>query len=628
MASGLRKLARRLVAASAAAAAVVVLGQPAVAGLEVKWKDVRNPFFGNALYNLYQDKNFTGLVKLTAALEQNKIPDQIDEAEVARVMLLLSYGQHRTASARLIDLLTKERVHEDVRNHIWFYLAKIRYQRGFFNQAEGALANITGALPWELEQQLQAFSALLLMDRRQYPMAVRVLSDVKGRTGGVPFARFNMGVSHLKADKESDALPLLENIARMEVTNDETRALRDRANNALGFIYMHKKEPEKARGHFEQVHLQGPDSNEALLGLGWSHYVGGNFERALVPWIELTGRNPAETTVQEALVAVPFTFAKLEGYVQAIEYYEKALKTLKAENARVDAIMASVKRGEYFDVLLDQRYDGEAGWMGDVQQLPVAPESYYFTQMLSRHDYQEALKNYRDLRFLQERLISWNNKIDAFEDASNTWVRDVDARAAKLGDVAQTENIKRLRNLYDAYLREQVRVEEGRDAMALATVEEQEKLARLDELAAQVQLVADTALAARYNKRIALMRGRVQWKVRGEFSSRLHALKDTMKEIDQAILDAASRQNNLQGVSKGAHYTAQTYGRRFNELRTRIRVMQPNVDQALKEAEVYLKQFALEDLERRKHIVEQFLAQVSFSVGQTHDQAGGGKKRK
>ncbi len=71
----------------------------------------------------------------------DRVAPHADEAEVLRGGLLLSYGMHREAGEIFAQLIDKGAA-PPVRDRAWFYLAKIRYQRGFIAQAEDALGRI------------------------------------------------------------------------------------------------------------------------------------------------------------------------------------------------------------------------------------------------------------------------------------------------------------------------------------------------------------------------------------------------------------------------------------------------------------------------------------------------------
>ena len=84
--------------------------------------------------------------------------------------------------------------------------------------------------------------------------------------------------------------------------------------------------------------------------------------------------------------------------------------------------------------------DGKApqrGWFWQLQELPDAPESRYLYPILAGNDFQEGLKNYRDLAFLgstlarwDENMIVYNDMIDAREKAYAERIPRVDALLA------------------------------------------------------------------------------------------------------------------------------------------------------------------------------------------------------
>ena len=66
--------------------------------------------------------------------------------------MLLSYGLHREAGEIFAQLIERG-ASPAVRDRAWFYLAKIRYQRGFLAEAEEAIARIENHLPADLDEE-------------------------------------------------------------------------------------------------------------------------------------------------------------------------------------------------------------------------------------------------------------------------------------------------------------------------------------------------------------------------------------------------------------------------------------------------------------------------------------------
>ena len=85
----------------------------------------------------------------------------------------------------------------------------------------------------------------------------------------------------MRQDRLADADPFLTGVGTASVVTPEMIALKDRANLALGFAYLQKKNPQKARLALERVRLSGPYSNKALLALGWADAQLGDYKSAL-----------------------------------------------------------------------------------------------------------------------------------------------------------------------------------------------------------------------------------------------------------------------------------------------------------------------------------------------------------
>ena len=98
--------------------------------------------------------------------------------------------------------------------------------------------------------------------------------------------------------------------AREGAADEEQRALRDRANVALGFAALGNQLGADARRYFERVRLHGADSGKALLGYGWAMLELGEPKHALVPFGDLRERPVSDPASVEAHIAVPYALAE------------------------------------------------------------------------------------------------------------------------------------------------------------------------------------------------------------------------------------------------------------------------------------------------------------------------------
>ena len=162
--------------------------------------------------------------------------------------------------------------------------------------------------------------------------------------------------------------------------------------------------------------MSGPFSNRALLGSGWADASRGLYERALVPWSILAQREVTDPAVQEALLAVPYAYGKLNIYGKAALLYGKALDVFGNEVDKLGVSITSIKEGKFLKALTREELKQDSDWVVKLRKLPDTPETYYLLQLMASHDFQESLKNYLDLHELQKKLGGWEGDLDAFED--------------------------------------------------------------------------------------------------------------------------------------------------------------------------------------------------------------------
>src|SRR5258706_5910579 len=271
---------------------------------------VADPHFGEVLFYFFQEDYFSALTRLMAAQHLARVPHHVEEAELLRGGMLLSYGLHQEAG-RIFQALIDAGAPPSVRDRAWFYLAKIRYQRGYVAEAEDAIARVRNPLPGDLQDERLVSHAVLLLRQKQYPQAIAMLRQTSRRSGWAAYGHYNLGVALILAGERDAGVELLDEIGRDRARGEERAALRDKANVALAYAFLQGGAPARAEPYLERVRLNGLLSNKALLGLGWAHASLNRYERALAPWMELTDRPTADTAVQESLLAVPYARRQL-----------------------------------------------------------------------------------------------------------------------------------------------------------------------------------------------------------------------------------------------------------------------------------------------------------------------------
>ena len=448
---------------------------------------IKDPHYGDVLFEFFQDEYFPAITGLMVSQHFDRVAHHADEAEVLRGGLLLSYGMHKEAGAIFNQLIARGAA-PPVRDRAWYYLARIRYQRGVPEEAEEALGRIDGVLPSPLEEDRQLLRAQVRMAHGDYAGAASVLdamTDVPSGffwNRGKPvnlFARYNLGVALIRSGGTERGNALLDQIGQMPAPDEETRTLRDRANVALGFTALQQGRPAEARRVLERVRLQGPQSNKALLGFGWAAAALKNPRQALVPWTELAGRDSSDAAVLEARIALPYAYAELGAGVKALALYQEALKTFDDEHRKLDESIAAIRAGKLVEGLLARNPRDDMGWFQNIQELPELPHAAHLTPVLAEHAFQEAFKNYRDLLFLGRNLAEWKEKIALYDDIIANRRQGYAERLPKVRERAQGLDIGGLARRRDTLEADLLAAQTRGDGEAFADANERRLLDRV-----------------------------------------------------------------------------------------------------------------------------------------------------
>jgi len=331
-------------------------------------------------------------------------------------------------------------------------------------------ARLHGVAP-SADFQLQLAEALQGFDLTRAPAVYKDSAGADAREGdgmAQSYADYNRGVSLMKDGQGAAGEALLAAVAAGKADTPESAALRDRANLVLGYAQLRNRTGGNAVPLFSSVRSPGPYANAALLGLGWALLApSGNgqntsrqtqgaapfqripvllqpqltgdiatlkrhepyslkpatpqeeqaLRRALVPWVELTGRDPLDPAVQEGMIAIPYALNHIGAYEEAQEDYVRAVKLLEAVDVQLDVAKQRVGDGQMIQAL-DTReaanngwpwwlaaYPKEHWWLADDPSQPLgAPETFYLQHLMAGDDFRAALQDFHDLRLLSDAL--------------------------------------------------------------------------------------------------------------------------------------------------------------------------------------------------------------------------------
>jgi hypothetical protein len=590
---------------------------------------VRDLHYGDVLFLYFQNDDahdFEALTRLLAYEHWGRLPHHEDDAQLLAAGLYLQLGMHNEAGERFAKLLNND-VPTGVRNRAWFYLAQIWYVRGYLDRAESALRKVNGRMSPDLEAQKELLLANVLMHEGNYDEAIRLLSGWRGGPVWSAYARFNLGVALVRNNRLSDAAPFLAAVGGILPDTPELAALRDRANLALGFAYLQANQPDRARPALARVRLTGPYSNKALLGIGWADAALGDYRAALTPWMELRSRDVLDAAVQESYLAVPYAFSKLNANAQSAEYYESAVSSFEAENGRLDQAIGRIENGELLRQVLEQDQNGESGplaphgWFRDVKKLPDSAEAPYLYAVLAGHDFQEGVKNYRDLVYMNSTLERWGDSMAAFQDMIDTRERAYAERLPRTDALLASGAVAKLQQR-DAALEDELRAIEARhDVAALGSDTEREQWARVQRVEAALVGLPDTPETAELRARLALVKGVLYFRLNDAYGARLWQQHRGLRDLTLTLQEAQSRWIRVERARKNMPQNTGEFAARVAALHERIVGLQGRLADTEQKQNAYLAQVAVQELEQQKARLATYQIQARFALATMYDRA-------
>jgi len=593
---------------------------PAVALSDVlRTGEVRALYFGEVLFHFYQDDHFTALNHLLAAREQGRLDAHADDAELLLGGLYLHYGQHLQAEA-IFDQLLTESVNPRVRDRAWFYLGKVRYQRSLFAEALAALERIEGQLPHALAAELPMLQAQAHMALGDFAAAAAVLDRWRGPEDWVPYARYNLGVALVRLGRFEQGAAVLDQLGRRSAATAELRNLRDQANLALGYALLQQDQFDQAVPVLSRVRLAGAFANRALLGVGWAEAARDNYQSALTPWLTLKDRDLLDSAVQESLLAVPYAFGRLDAHSSAASEYQAALVAYDREIGRLDVAIEQAREGGLIAAVLADDDPAIAHWYWQLDAVPDALETRYLFHLIAHHDFQEGLRNFRDLLALEKHLDEWHEKLLTYEHMVATqrlaWQQREPVVAGRLAEV----DLNALQAQRDALARRLEQAAASRDISALATGDEQMYWQWLEELE---QGPAFAAAPAATRERHRLLKGSLIWQLDADFEYRLWQQGQRLRALDEALLEAGQRDQLIAGVRATAPDSLADYAERIAAVRPRLEQMRQQIAAARTRQSGQLVAQAIGELGEQRDRLQAYRLEAQFALATIYDRATG-----
>ena len=589
---------------------------------DIKLQDLA---YGEILYHYYRGDEISALTRILIANKNNQLPNHSNSAELLSGVIYLNLGMLTKAQGIFNRLLSKEDLKHELIAKIEFYLAKLHYKQGDFEQAKRRLLNIYSVLDTKLaDESLIMLSNIDLYDG-QLQSARDWLKQISRDSEFLSYSRYNLGILWLKDGKLANALPFLTKVYFTFEPTDVQRSLQDKAKVALGYHYLKSKNFEKARAQFLSVRLKSPYTNKALLGAGWTYIENEQYEKALSHWLELSKKDVRDIAVQEALLAIPYAYQKLEAMDLSLRHYLKASDSYQNQIKIIEKIEKKIEKGKFIKKLLSKLK--KANRKNKTNAAVVDSElfgddyDYYIYELIAKNKFNEDYRSFQKIGQLDLMLEHWEKQLPMFSEmlkanqiSFNKKIPKIDAYIDKGLLEKYIINSKQIDN-------ELEQISRSENLHLLATSEQKKLYERISRLEKRLKIIPAEMINAEQLEKVRRAKGVLQWQFEENKADKIWQLRKEKDNLDEMLKTTNKRTAALESARSYALTRFSGYQAKIDEGEARLTELQARISSELDIQSDQITGQILSVLKRRKITLEHFLLQADLAIARLHEQA-------
>lgn len=577
---------------------------------------VENIEYGQALFDYFQKDDLAAITQLLVAEQRARSQKQTEESALLLADLFYSYGLYGESNLLFSQLLGKE-TSQGIKNRVWFNLAKLNYEQGEYAAVQDLLSKITQALSANIEPERQYLLANLYLVNQQYKEAKVANQKIANDSIWRRYSNYNLGVSLIENNQFEQGRLLLNKLGLNETQSTEMKALRDKANLALGFSQLKRSEPESAIDYLSRIPVHGPLSNNALLAAGWAWSRFDNIEKALAPWLTLTQKNTIDPATQEALLAIPVLFERDKKTALAVHYYELAATQFDQQLSTLDEVTLSIKQSELIYALQQRNLLKPTD--GFVTQPPDSVATPYLHILMASKTFQQELKRYQELQDIQNTLAHWQSNLPTLDLMLSERRKTFEQKLPLLEQSSDFETLQNLSQQRTIYANKLDEIERTRDYLKLASAEEKKQLNRLSRIASSLTKINGKKNIDSQSDMHRMLSGILHWDISTDYSSRFWKAKKQLLALDKALDEANQRAQTLQKVTQSTRLGFVDFDTRINGQQQKIENLRLRVADLITKQETHINQIAIAEIEQQQLHIIQLRLSARYSLARLYD---------
>lgn len=582
--------------------------------------------YGVALYDFFQDKYFSSITGILVAKKNQTIVDEDKTAELLLGSMYLSYGLQDQAHKIFENITLNERrnIPQNILDKAWFHMGKNYYMNGLEEKSKHAFLfinnNQSSTLGSVYESERLNILSEIYMHDYQYDDALKLLEQFPKNSIWKEYTQFNLGVNLIKNGRSGEGLLLLERLAESQLFNNELGILHDQANLALAATYEKMGKPDISIKYFERIKLKNPQSNSALLGLGWLKFKKASYDDALRTWLQLSKHSKTDADVQEALMLVPYTLEKRGEKLNALAQYDFAIQTYAQQLKKIEKAKTFIMQGEVIRILKSIAVSKAGPVSHNVIQMMGPELSDYLFELITSTGFKKIVNSYYELAALSNTLSKWEQTIPSLNLILDEKINTYNSRLVAVINSLKLEYVNKLQQRRSKLVDRLEEISESDTPKILVNKEEKKLFRMLDKVKTRLDAIGSgdpevMELRVKYNFLIGILK----WNINTDFAPRFLVIKESIGELDNA----------LQGVKRAiasltsAWQTAPAEHKRFREAiegkKERIETLQLEIAQAMSMHEQKVQIMAETAMQQHRDYLKKYHDRALFSKARVYD---------
>ena len=311
--------------------------------------------------------------------------------------------------------------------------------------------------------------------------------------------------------------------------------------------------------------------------------------------------------------------AKMELYGQAVKHYKESISALNNEKRLLDISINAIRNGELLRHL--EQSDPRTGY-GWLQQLDLdidSPALHYQVALMASHEFQEGIKNYRDLLFLRRNLDDWATSITAYDDMLATRESRYQSHLPAVDHVLTANSIEMLQQHYTALTNTVTSIESSGNSIGLANAAETRQLQILSDIKKQLANLPDTPEIRNSRDKQKFLNGILYWQVNNEYKLRLWQTRQQLSELETLIQQTGKAIGKLEPADLETPAGFYGFEKQILNQKNTLKQLQIRTADASMAQGGLLEQLAVNELEAQKKRIDTYIVQARFALAQTYD---------